>query len=88
MNRPRVEALIGELLVALGEDPEREGLQRTPARVVDLYARRLQLQERLPQQIAEAMIDQGALGAGVVIEAKHPCMMMRGVLKQNDRLTY
>ena len=153
------EGLIRELLVRLGEDPGREGLQRTPKRVVeclsyltegsrkdpkeilngaifehdademvvvrdielyslcehhmlpffgrahvaylpegkiiglsklprivDCFARRLQVQERLTMQIAHAIRD--ALkpdGVGVVIEAQHLCMMMRGVEKQNSR---
>jgi len=58
------------------------------ARVVDCYARRLQIQERLTQQIARAIKDGiGAEGVGVVIEAQHLCMMMRGVEKQNSLLT-
>jgi GTP cyclohydrolase I len=58
------------------------------ARVVDMYARRLQIQERLTKQIADA-IEQatGARGVAVVIEAKHLCMMMRGVEKQNSVMT-
>jgi GTP cyclohydrolase IA len=152
------EDLVRQMLVRLGEDPEREGLKRTPqrvakaldfltsgttqtveevvrdaifdqqyeemiivkdiefyslcehhmlpffgkahvgylpkgriiglskvARVVDVYARRLQVQERLTTQIAEALMGiLGAYGAGVVIEASHFCMMMRGVQKQNS----
>jgi len=57
------------------------------ARLVDCFARRLQLQERLTQQIAgtiKTAID--AEGVGVVIEAQHLCMMMRGVEKQNSRM--
>jgi GTP cyclohydrolase I len=161
MDRVRIEALIRQLLVELGEDPEREGLRRTPARVaaafefllrgqggsveevvhgavfeqdtndmivvrdielyslcehhmlpffgrchigyivngkvlgasklariVELYARRLQIQERLTNQIARAVMDAaGAQGVGVVVEAQHLCMMMRGVEKQNSLLT-
>ena len=58
------------------------------ARVVDMYARRLQIQEQLTRQIADA-IEQavGARGVAVVIEAKHLCMMMRGVEKQNSVMT-
>jgi GTP cyclohydrolase I len=55
------------------------------ARVVDVYARRLQVQERLTSEIAAAV--QGALkplGVGVLVEAQHLCMMMRGVSKQNS----
>lgn len=161
MNTERVEQLIRELLVEIGEDPNREGLLATPsrvaksyefllrgynmdpdkainkaiftqdtnnmivvrdievyslcehhmlpflgrchvgyiprgkvlgvskiARVVECYARRLQIQERLTQQIARAiMMAVGAEGVGVVIEAKHLCMMMRGVEKQNSLMT-
>jgi GTP cyclohydrolase I len=55
------------------------------ARLVDLYARRLQVQEKLTKQIAETVYDiTGASGVGVIIEAKHLCMMMRGVQKQNS----
>ena len=149
-----------ELIVALGEDPEREGLVKTPARVanalafltsgyradlatlvneaiftqstnsmvivknievyslcehhmlpffgrchigyiptgrvfgvsklarlVDMYARRLQLQERLTEQISQAVYETiDARGVGVMIEARHLCMMMRGVEKQNSEM--
>ncbi len=58
------------------------------ARIVDLYARRLQIQENLTKQIAEAVMRvTNAAGVGVVIEAQHLCMMMRGVEKQNSVLT-
>jgi GTP cyclohydrolase I len=161
MNRERVEALVRDLLIELGDNPEREGLRGTPARVaasldflvrgpsadvdevvhgaifeqdtndmvvvrdielyslcehhllpffgrchigylakgrvlgasklariVDLFARRLQIQERLTNQVARAVMDSvGAQGVGVVIEARHLCMMMRGVQKQNSLLT-
>ncbi len=155
------EALISRMLVRLGEDPDREGLKRTPLRVakamdfltsgygqtvddvvsdalfsedaremvvvkdiefyslcehhmlpffgrahvgylpngkviglskisreVDLFARRLQVQERLTTQIADGLADAlGALGVGVVLEASHACMMMRGVQKQSSTTT-
>ena len=161
MNTERVQELIRDLLLELGEDPNREGLLDTPARVarsyeflfrgykmdmdkvvngaiftqesnnmivvrdievyslcehhmlpffgrchigyiprgkvfgvskvariVDCFARRLQIQERLTQQIARAIKDTiDAEGVGVVIEAKHLCMMMRGVEKQNSLMT-
>ncbi len=61
------------------------GLSKMP-RLVDFYARRLQVQERLTRQIAECMLQHlKPLGVGVVIEANHLCMMMRGVEKQNSR---
>src|SRR6185437_7494516 len=154
----RIEQLTHELIEALGEDPAREGLVKTPARVakalafltsgyrtdlpaiindaiftqttnsmvivknievyslcehhllpffgrchigyiptgrvfgvsklarlVDMYARRLQLQERLTEQISQEVMDSvAAKGVGVMIEARHLCMMMRGVEKQNS----
>ncbi len=58
------------------------------ARVVDVYARRLQVQERLTTQILEAIKDSlNPMGVAVVIEAQHLCMMMRGVQKQNSVTT-
>jgi len=157
-NNERIEKLVRELLVEIGEDPEREGLMNTPervaaslafltsgyktdmqalinnacfaqettsmvvvkdielyslcehhllpfygrchigyiprgrvfgisklARLVDLFARRLQIQEKLTEQIAYAVKDSiNADGVGVMIEARHLCMMMRGVEKQNS----
>jgi len=159
-NIEKIERLIRELLVEIGEDPQREGLTRTPqrvakslvfltsgyrtdreslinqarfsqetdsmvilkdieiysicehhllpffgrchigyipkgkifgaskvARLMDMYARRLQLQERLTEQIAYAIRDTiDAVGVGVMIEARHLCMMMRGIEKQNTML--
>ncbi len=160
-NQAKIAKLVRELLVELGEDPEREGLRKTPARVakslayltrgyrqdvkkvvndakfksgtnhmvilkdielysmcehhmlpffgrcaigyiskgrvlgvsklariVDMFARRLQIQERMTEEIADAiMAETGAEGVGVVIKAKHLCMMMRGVEKQNSEMT-
>ncbi|RYZ95905.1 MAG: GTP cyclohydrolase I FolE [Moraxellaceae bacterium] len=55
------------------------------ARIVDMYSRRLQIQENLTQQIAQAVMDAtGARGAAVVMDAAHMCMMMRGVQKQHS----
>ena len=159
-NLERIEALVRQLLVELGEDPDREGLVRTPlrvakafsfltqgyranldevinqalftqdtssmvivkdievysmcehhmlpffgrchigyipngkvfgvsklARLVDVYARRLQLQERLTEQVSQVVMEEvGARGVGVMIEARHLCMMMRGVEKQNSTM--
>ena len=159
-NSERIEKMVRELLVEIGEDPEREGLVNTPkrvaaslafltsgyktdmqtlinnacfaqettsmvvvkdielyslcehhllpfygrchigyiprgrifgisklARLVDLFARRLQIQEKLTEQIAYAVKDSiNADGVGVMIEARHLCMMMRGVEKQNSML--
>jgi len=61
------------------------GLSKIP-RIVDVYARRLQVQERLTEQIAEGLCRVlNPSGVGVVIEAYHLCMMMRGVEKQNSK---
>jgi len=58
------------------------------ARIVDCFARRLQIQERLTAQVARAIMDATkAEGVGVVMECKHLCMMMRGVEKQNSVMT-
>ncbi|QEA40330.1 GTP cyclohydrolase I FolE [Pistricoccus aurantiacus] len=58
------------------------------ARIVDMYARRMQIQEKLTREIAEAVLRvTQARGVAVVIEARHLCMMMRGVEKQNSSMT-
>ena len=55
------------------------------ARIVDIFARRLQIQEQLTSQVADTVMEvTGAEGVGVIIEAQHMCMMMRGVEKQNS----
>jgi len=142
----RIRELVREILIALGEDPDREGLVKTPqrvadalafltsgtrtnleqiingaiftqqtnsmvivknievyslcehhmlpffgrchiARLADMYSRRLQLQERLTEQISQAVMESiDAKGVGVMIEARHLCMMMRGVEKQNSEM--
>ena len=63
------------------------GLSKIP-RVVEVFARRLQVQERLTQEIAETLFNAlNPEGVGVVVEARHMCMMMRGVEKQNSLAT-
>lgn len=58
------------------------------ARIVDCFARRLQIQERLTEQVAKAVLEEvQAEGVGVVMECRHLCMMMRGVEKQNSVMT-
>ena len=75
----------GKAHVAYLPDGRIIGLSKIP-RVVDMFARRLQVQERLTDQIAEALMETlQPLGVGVVIEAYHLCMMMRGVEKQNSK---
>jgi GTP cyclohydrolase I len=60
------------------------GLSKIP-RIVDVFARRLQVQERLTVQIAETLMDKiKPQGVGVIVEARHLCMIMRGVEKQNS----
>ena len=74
----------GKVHVAYIPDGKVIGLSKIP-RLVDVFARRLQVQERLTRQIADAI--QEAIhpqGVGVVVEARHLCMMMRGVEKQNS----
>ena len=75
---------IGKCHVAYIPNGKVLGLSKV-ARIVDLYARRLQIQEGLTTQIANTVQDvTGAEGVAVIIEARHMCMMMRGVEKQNS----
>ena len=75
----------GKVHVAYIPDGRIVGLSKV-ARVVDVFARRLQVQERLTDQIAEAISETLApQGVGVIVEAFHLCMMMRGVEKQNSK---
>jgi len=75
----------GRAHVAYIPDGKILGLSKV-ARIVDVFARRLQVQERLTDQIADSIMDVlKPTGVGVVIEAAHFCMMMRGVEKQNSR---
>ena len=75
---------IGKCHVAYIPSGKVLGLSKV-ARIVDLYARRLQIQEGLTTQIAKTIMDvTGSEGVGVIIEARHMCMMMRGVEKQNS----
>jgi GTP cyclohydrolase IA len=76
---------VGRAHVAYIPDGRIVGLSKIP-RLVDLFSRRLQVQERMTTQIARALRDAiKPLGVAVVIEADHLCMMMRGVEKQNSR---
>jgi GTP cyclohydrolase I len=75
----------GQVHVAYIPDGKIVGLSKLP-RLVEVYARRLQVQERLTEEIATAIEESlGPRGVGVVVEASHLCMMMRGVEKQNSR---
>ncbi len=75
---------IGRCHAAYIPDGKIIGLSKIP-RIVDYFARRLQIQEQLTKEIAECILEvTGAKGVGLIIEAKHLCMMMRGVQKQNS----
>jgi GTP cyclohydrolase IA len=74
----------GKIHVAYLPKDKVVGLSKIP-RIVDMFARRLQLQERLTQQVAEAIAEViSPRGVGVLCEARHFCMMMRGVEKQSS----
>lgn len=78
---------IGQCNVAYLPQGKVLGLSKI-ARIVDYFSQRLQIQEVLTKQIAECVMEAiGARGVGVIIEAKHMCMMMRGVEKQNSTMT-
>ncbi|HEY0016322.1 MAG TPA: GTP cyclohydrolase I FolE [Longimicrobium sp.] len=75
----------GKVHVAYIPNGKIVGLSKLP-RIVEIFARRLQVQERLTEQVAQAIMDVlEPQGVGVVIEAAHLCMMMRGVEKQNSK---
>ena len=78
---------IGKCNVAYIPNGKVIGLSKI-ARIVDVYARRLQIQENLTNEIANCIVEKTcAAGAAVIIEAQHMCMMMRGVQKQNSIMT-
>ncbi|HIG37325.1 MAG TPA: GTP cyclohydrolase I, partial [Oceanospirillaceae bacterium] len=77
---------IGKCHVAYLPSGKVLGLSKV-ARIVDMYARRLQIQENMTKQIADTIMEvTNAKGVGVIIEAQHMCMMMRGVQKQNANM--
>lgn len=77
----------GKCHIAYVPDGKILGLSKLP-RIVEVFARRLQVQERLTQQIADTLYEHlNPQGVGVVIEARHLCMIMRGVEKQNSVAT-
>ncbi len=77
---------IGHCHIAYIPNGKIMGLSKIP-RIVDFYARRLQVQENLTGEIADALMERlNAKGVAIIIEAKHLCMMMRGVEKQNVSL--
>lgn len=77
---------IGKAHVAYIPDGKVLGLSKI-ARIVDMFARRFQIQEQLTTEVAETVQEvTNAKGVGVIVEAKHMCMMMRGVEKQNSSM--
>jgi len=77
--------MVGKVHVAYIPDKKVIGLSKIP-RIVDMFARRLQVQERMGQQICDALNDViKPKGIGVVVELEHFCMMMRGVEKQHSK---
>ena len=78
LGRAHVAYLPGDKVIGLSKIP----------RIVDMFARRLQVQERMTRQIAEFLVDVlHPMGVGVVVEGAHLCSMMRGVKKTNARMT-
>ena len=79
-SREQALEAVRTLLAWAGDDPDREGLSETPRRVVEVYARRLQTQEALTQQIVDAINDGlDPAGVAVLIDAEHQCMTTRGI---------
>ena len=86
MYKRQILPFIGQCHIAYLPKGKVLGLSKF-ARIVDMYARRLQIQEGLTKQIADAIQEvTGAAGVGVIMEGKHMCMMMRGVQKQNSSM--
>ena len=107
MDTAKIEEGVRLILEGVGEDPDREGLRETPARVayvpnpsgqicgisklarlVDLFARRPQVQERLTSQVADTLVKElDPQGVLVVLECEHLCMSMRGIKKPGSKTT-
>ena len=84
MCEPHMLPFFGKVHIAYVPNQRILGLSKLP-RIVEVFARRLQVQERLTDEIADAIMDVlEPRGVGVVIEAQHLCMMMRGIQKQNS----